>query len=217
MTSPTVADSVWSTGAGAVTSTMSSSWPTSIRKSRRAICLASRVDRLGRGRLEAAERGLHDVGPDRERRDRVVAGLVRDAAVRDIGRLVRRGHRDAGGRGAALVRDQAGDGSGARLRECVGPESQHEDEREPQARDKRAVIAHWMPPGNWRDPIPPRGGVNPRARPAFNSPDGAGKKRRHGLAPLDAQRTVRVAVCSRPSSRVPCTFPPPGPSGRPGR
>jgi hypothetical protein len=43
MTSPTVADSVWSTGAGAVTSTMSSSWPTSIWKSRRAICLASSV------------------------------------------------------------------------------------------------------------------------------------------------------------------------------
>jgi hypothetical protein len=41
MTSPTVADSVWRTGAPAVTSTVSSSAPSSILKSRRAICLAS--------------------------------------------------------------------------------------------------------------------------------------------------------------------------------
>ena len=43
MTSPTVADSVWSTGAWAVTSTVSSRAPTSILKSRRAICFASSV------------------------------------------------------------------------------------------------------------------------------------------------------------------------------
>ena len=42
-TSPTVADSVWSTGAWAVTSTVSSRAPTSIFRSRRAICLASSV------------------------------------------------------------------------------------------------------------------------------------------------------------------------------
>ena len=39
MTSPTVADSVWRTGASAVTSTVSSSEPTASLKSSRAICL----------------------------------------------------------------------------------------------------------------------------------------------------------------------------------
>ena len=43
MTSPTVADSVWRTGAWLTTSTVSSRAPTSSLKSRRAICLASRV------------------------------------------------------------------------------------------------------------------------------------------------------------------------------
>ena len=42
-TSPTVAVSVWRTGACAVTSTVSSRAPTSIFRSRRAICLASSV------------------------------------------------------------------------------------------------------------------------------------------------------------------------------
>ncbi len=43
ITSPTVAVSVWSTVAWAVTSTVSSSAPTSIFRSRRAICFASSV------------------------------------------------------------------------------------------------------------------------------------------------------------------------------
>ena len=84
-------------------------------------------DGLGRGRPEPRQFGLDDVGADGHRGDRVVAGLVGDGHVTDVGSLV--GGRDGDARqgAAGLIENEAGDRRRAGLRARRRRQRQQQD------------------------------------------------------------------------------------------